>query len=71
MKPQNEIEKIATRRIAKAIMEQAELEGWRKLKSEADVAAKVGQAVARHASQHGINPLFIKSSLMRLQDGRL
>jgi ribosomal protein L18 len=71
MKPQNEIEKIATRRIAKAIIEQAELEGWRKLKNEADVAAKVGQAVARHASQHGINPLFIKSSLMRLQDGRL
>lgn len=71
MKPQSEIEKIATRRIAKAIIEQAELEGWRKLKNEADVAAKVGQAVARHASQHGINPLFIKSSLMRLQDGRL
>lgn len=71
MKQQTEMEKIATRRIAKAIIELAELEGWRNLNSESEVAAKVAQAVARHASQHGINPLFIKSSLMRLQDGRL
>ena len=48
MKPQSEMEKIATRRIAKAIIEQAYLEGWRKLKDESLVAAKVSQAVARH-----------------------
>ena len=71
MKPQSEIEKIATRRIAKAIIEQADLEGWRKLKDESEVAAKVSQAVARHSSQHGIHPLFIKSAIMRLQDGRI
>ena len=69
MKPQSEMEKIATRRIAKAIIEQADLEGWRKLKDEAQVAAKVSQAVARQSSLHGIHPLFIKSSLMRIHRG--
>ncbi len=71
MKPQSEMEKTATRRIAKLIIEQADLEGWRKLKDEAQVAAKVSQAVARHSSQHGIHPLFIKSAMLRLQDGRI
>lgn len=71
MNHQTEMEKIATRRIAKAIIEQADLEGWRKLKDESEVAAKVSQAVARHSSQHGIHPLFIKSAMMRLQDGRI
>ena len=69
MKPQSEMEKIATRRIAKAIIAQADMEGWRKLKDESEVAAKVSQAVARHSSQHGIHPLFIKSSIMRIQRG--
>ncbi len=71
MKPQTEMEKIATRRIAKAIIEQADIEEWRKLKEESEVAAKVSQAVARHSSQHGIHPLFIKSAMLRLQDGRI
>lgn len=71
MKPQSEMEKIATRRIAKAIIEQAGIEGWRKLKDESEVAAKVSQAVSRHSSQHGIHPLFIKSAMLRLQDGRI
>lgn len=71
MKHQSEMEKIATRLIAKAIIELAELEGWRKLKDESEVAAKVSQAVARHSSQHGIHPLFIKSAMLRLQDGRI
>ena len=67
MKAQSEMEKIATRRIAKAIIELAEIEGWRKLKDESEVAAKVSQAVARHSSQHGIHPLFIKCAMMRIQ----
>lgn len=69
MKQQTEMEKIATRRIAKAIIEQADMEGWRKLKDESEVAAKVSQAVARHSSQHCIHPLFIKSRIMRIQRG--
>ena len=69
MKPQSEMEKIATRRIAKAIIAQADIEGWRNLRDESEVAAKVSQAVARHSSLHGIHPLFIKSSLMRIQRG--
>lgn len=69
MKTQTEMEKTATRRIAKSIIEQADLEGWRKLKDESEIAAKVSQAVARHSSQHVIHPLFIKSSLMRIQRG--
>ena len=67
MKEQAEMEKIATRRIAKAIIEQADIEGWRKLDDESEIAARVSQAVARHSSQHGIHPLFIKSAMMRIQ----
>lgn len=67
MKAQSEMEKIATRRIAKAIIELAEIEGWRNLRDESEVAARVSQAVARHSSQHGIHPLFIKSAMMRIQ----
>ena len=69
MKEQTEMEKTATIRIAKAIIAQADIEGWRNLRDESEVADKVSQAVARHSSQHGIHPLFIKSSIMRIQRG--
>lgn len=69
MKVQSEMERIATRRIAKAIIEQAAAEEWRKLKDESQVAAKVGQAVAQKSMQHGIDSLYIKSAIMRMQRG--
>lgn len=69
MKVQSEMERIATRRIAKAIIELAELDEWRKLDSESEVAAKVGQAVAQKSMQHGIDSLYIKSAIMRMQRG--
>jgi len=69
MKHQSEMEKIATRRIAKAIIEQADMEGWRKLKDESEIAAKVSQAVAQKSMQHGIDSLYIKSAIMRMQRG--
>ena len=53
MKAQTEIEKTATRRIAKAIIELSELEEWRKIESESEVAVKVGQAVAQKSMQIG------------------
>lgn len=67
MKAQSEMEKIATRRIAKAIIEQASLEGWIKIKDESEIASRITQAIARHSSYHGINPIFIKSAMMRIQ----
>ena len=67
MKQQTEMEKIATRRIAKAIIEQASLEGWIKIKDESEIASRITQAIARHSSSHGINPIFIKSAMMRIQ----
>ena len=67
MKAQSEMEKIATRRIAKAIIEQASLEGWIKIKDESEIASRITQAIARHSSSNGINPIFIKSAMMRIQ----
>ena len=67
MKPQSEMEKIATRRIAKAIIAQADMEGWRHIKDEIEASAKISHAIARHSSLHGINALFIKSAIMRIQ----
>ena len=67
MKAQTEMEKIATRRIAKAIIEQADLEGWRHIKDDVEASAKISHAIARQSSLHGINALFIKSAIMRIQ----
>ena len=67
MKAQTEMEKIATRRIAKAIIEQAEADGWRHIKDEVEASAKISHAIARQSSLHGINALFIKSAIMRIQ----
>lgn len=67
MKPQSEMEKIATRRIAKAIIEQADMEGWRHIKDEVEASAKISHAIARQSSLHGISALFIKSAIMRIQ----
>lgn len=47
MRAQTENERIATRRIAKAIIEQGSQEAWSKL-TEDMAAGKIAMAVARH-----------------------
>ena len=70
MKPQTESELIATRAVAKRILEKAKTEGWRKLSSDA-VSELVAKEVNLQAMLTGIDSLWIKSTMMRIQDGRM
>ena len=71
MKAQTEMEKIATRRIAKDIIETAKNENWKSISDESHLADMIGRAVRAQSERNGIPAIFIKSAIMRIQDGRL
>ena len=68
MKPQTETELAATRAVAKRILEKAKAEGWRKLSRDA-VSELVAKEVNLQAMLTGIDSLWIKSTMMRIQRG--
>jgi hypothetical protein len=68
MKPQTETELAATRAVAKRILEKAKTEGWRKLSRDA-VSELVANEVNLQAMLTGIDSLWIKSTMMRIQRG--
>ena len=70
MKPQTETELSACRAIAKAIIKKSEAEKWKRLGSE-KVSELVGKEVNLQATLTGIDSLWIKSTMMRIQDGRM
>lgn len=69
MKPQSEMEKIATRRIAKSVLEQANQEGWIKINDDIELSKKISDAVLHQSQTYGIHPLYIKSAMMRINRG--
>ena len=68
MKPQTETELAATRAVAKRILEKAKTEGWRKLSRDA-VSELAAKEVNLQAMLTGIDRLWIKSTMMRIQRG--
>ena len=68
MRPQTESELAATRAIAKAIIKKSEAEKWKRLGSE-KVSELVGKEVNMQAMLTGIDSLWIKSTMMRIQRG--
>ena len=70
MKPQTETELSACRAIAKAIIKKSDDNGWRKL-SRNEVSELVAKEVNLQAMLTGIDSLWIKSTMMRIQDGRM
>ena len=70
MKPQTETELSACRAIAKAIIKKSDDNGWRKL-SRNEVSELVAKEVNLQAMLTGIYSLWIKSTMMRIQDGRM
>lgn len=68
MRPQTESELAATRAIAKAIINKSEAEKWKRLGSE-KVSELVGKEVNLQAMLTGIDSLWIKSTMMRIQRG--
>ena len=70
MRPQTESELSACRAIAKAIIKKSDDNGWRKL-SRDKVSELVANEVNLQAMLTGIDSLWIKSTMMRIQDGRM
>ena len=70
MKPQTETELSACRAVAKAIIKKSDDNGWRKL-SRDKVSELVEKEVNLQAMLTGIDSLWIKSTMMRIQDGRM
>ena len=70
MKPQTETELSACRSVAKAIIKKSDDNGWRKL-SRDKVSDLVAKEVNLQAMLTGIDSLWIKSTMMRIQDGRM
>lgn len=69
MKQITEMDRIAARALAKALV--AELGGmeWHRRGNEKECSQRVAEAVSREARNNGLNPLLLKSFMMRLQRG--
>ena len=71
MKSPTEMERIAARRIAKALVEElkATMSGGG-LKQE-ECSRRISEAIQRESRKTGISELVLKSTMMRIQDNRL
>ena len=69
MKSPTEMERIAASRIAKALVDElkATLSGGG-LKQE-ECSLRISEAIQREARNSGLNPLLLKSFMLRLQRG--
>lgn len=70
MKPLSERELVATRAIAKQILKKAKTEKWSKLSPDA-VSELATREIDQKATETGIDRQWIKSTMMRIQDGRM
>lgn len=64
-----EQERIAARALAKRLVKELGGMEWHRKGNEKECAQRVSEAVNREARNFGINPLLIKSLMMRLQRG--
>lgn len=71
MKNMTENERIAARAIAKALLAELRVSLGDAIGNQAECSQRISSAVRRDSVKYGINPLLLKSCLMRLQDGRL
>lgn len=69
MKAISEQDRIAARRIAKRLVAELGKMEWHRRGNEAECAWRVTEAVNREARNSGLNPLLIKSFMLRLQRG--
>ena len=69
MKPLTEQDRIAARALAKRLVKELGKMEWHRRGNEAECARRVSEAVNREARNSGLNPLLIKSFMLRLQRG--
>ena len=69
MKQATEQDRIAARALAKRLVKELGKMEWHRRGNEAECARRVSEAVNREARNNGLNPLLLKSFMMRLQRG--
>ena len=69
MKQITERDRIAARLLAKRLVAELGKMEWHRRGNEAECARCVSEAVNREARNSGLNPLLIKSFMLRLQRG--
>lgn len=71
MKSPTEMERIAARAIAKALVKELKAMPWHRSGNAEECSQRTAEAIKRESSKTGISELFIKSNMLRIQDGRL
>ncbi len=66
-----EVDRIAARAIAKRLVKELSGMEWHRKGNEKECAMRVSEAIHREARNSGLNPLLLKSYILRLQDGRV
>lgn len=71
MKAITEQDRIAARALAKRLVKELADMEWHRLGNESECAQRVAEAVNREARNSGLNPLLLKSFMLRLQRGEV
>ena len=69
MKAITEQDRIAARALAKRLVKELVAMEWHRKGNEKECATRVSEAIQREARNSGLNPLLIKSFMLRLQRG--
>lgn len=71
MKAITEQDRIAARALAKRLVKELGGMEWHRHGNEKECAIRASEAIQREARNSGLNPLLLKSYMLRLQDGRV
>lgn len=69
MKAITEQDRIAARALAKRLVKELEAMEWHRHGNEKECAIRASETVNREARNFGINPLLLKSCMLRIQRG--
>ena len=69
MKAITEQDRIAARALAKRLVKELGSMEWHRKGNEKECAQRVSETIQREARNSGLNPLLIKSFMLRLQRG--
>lgn len=69
MKDISEQERIVARLLAKRLVKELGAMEWHRKGNEKECAQRVSDAVNREARSSGLNPLLLKSCMLRIQRG--
>lgn len=69
MKAITEQDRIAARALAKRLVKELGAMEWHRKGNEKECAQRVSEAVNREARNSGLNPLLLKSCMLRIQRG--